>query len=289
MPCGLVRASPVTGHQPDLWLVCRYWNKALLHSLVKAKQQGGRVIYFMDDDLLDPGAWTGLPWRYRWKLYAWAYRYKKQIESFADEVWVSTEYLAQKYPHLKPKVLSPLPLVGTKSPEQSDAVHVSYHGSAAHGMDLDWLMPIMARVLQLDSQIHFELFGDKRVAQRFRDLPRTVVMHPLPWPQYQAYTHSRQADIGLAPLLPSPFNAARGPTKWFDYARMGAVGVYTDAPAYKDFVRHGVDGYLLANDPDLWVKTIVGLADDMKKRRQMMAAINERLKNLKDTDEFAGS
>jgi glycosyltransferase involved in cell wall biosynthesis len=94
------------------------------------------------------------------------------------------------------------------------------------------------------------------------------------WPQYLAYTQSRKADIGLAPLLPSRFNAARGATKWMDYARMGAVGIYTDVQPYSEHVRHGVNGLLLPNEPEVWVQNILDLADNTELREQMRIAAN---------------
>jgi hypothetical protein len=97
------------------------------------------------------------------------------------------------------------------------------------------------------------------------------------WPQYLAYTQSRKADIGLAPLLPSKFNAARGATKRMDYARMGAVGIYTDVQPYSDHVQHANDGWLLPNDPAVWVKTILELADNTALRAEMRLAVQTRL------------
>jgi hypothetical protein len=61
-----------------------------------------------------------------------------------------------------------------------------------------------------------------------------------------------------------------------DYARMGAVGVFTDAPAYQDCVRHGVTGLLLPNEPEVWVQAILGLAEDSALRDQF--CIDNRLK-----------
>jgi hypothetical protein len=48
--------------------------------------------------------------------------------------------------------------------------------------------------------------------------------------------------------------------KFYDYARMGAAGVYTDAAPYRGFVRDGVDGLLLPNEPARWVEALAALA-----------------------------
>jgi hypothetical protein len=82
------------------------------------------------------------------------------------------------------------------------------------------------------------------------------------WENYLTFTASQPADIGLAPLLPGAFNAARGAVKFYDYARMGAAGIYTDVEPYRGFVRNGVDGLLLPNEPQRWIDAIAALAQD---------------------------
>jgi hypothetical protein len=223
---------------------------------------------------LDPLAWGGLPWRYRFKLFSQAFIHKRQLLAVADEVWVSTPYLQNKYAHLNPMLVIAKPTPATTQTQHDSAVLVCYHGTASHTAEFKWLLPIMQEVLERNPRVHFELFANAHTAKLFRQLPRTAVLHPMSWPQYLAYTQSRKADIGLAPLLPSQFNAARGATKWMDYARMGAVGVFTDAPAYQDCVRHGVNGLLLPNTPEVWVQNILDLVNNTELREQMRIAAN---------------
>ena len=77
--------------------------------------------------------------------------------------------------------------------------------------------------------------------------------------------------------MPGAFNAARGPTKFYDYARMGAAGLYSDVAPYRGFVRDGVDGLLLDNDPERWAEAILALALDAEKRAGLAAAARQRL------------
>lgn len=268
---GLLVGVNRANHNPEMLLICRYVNAKQLQCLSEQKRLGIKVVYFMDDDLFDPAVWTGLPWRYQWKLFRWAYSYKRQILALADEVRVSTAYLFNKYSHLQPKLVQAKTSPKTSTTQHDQAVLVCYHGTASHQAEFKWLLPIMQEVLQRGPHIHFELFGDQRINHLYKDLPRTAVLHPMTWPQYLAYTQTRQADIGLAPLTPIPFNAARGAVKCMDYARMGAVGVYSDVPAYNQEVSHDHDGLLLPNSPALWVQTILDLADNPSHRARMQS------------------
>ena len=276
---GLLQGINPSSKQPEVSIVCRYVNAKQLHQLRTHKQQGIKTIYFMDDDLLDPLAWGGLPWRYRFKLFTQAFMHKRQLLALADAVWVSTPHLQNKYAHLKPMLVTAKLTPATTHSQHDSAVLVCYHGTASHVAEFKWLLPIMQEVLQRNPLIHFEVFADAQTAKLFRQLPRTSVLHPMTWPQYLAYTQSRKADIGLAPLLPSRFNAARGATKWMDYARMGAVGIYTDVAPYSDHVHHANDGLLLPNTPELWVQQILDLAGDPAKRLQMRLAVQDKFKS----------
>ena len=276
-----IHSGLILGHyrqtsRPAVCVICRYLSSMLKSAVNKQKRLGCRIIYFMDDDLFDPLAWSELPWKYRWKLFRSTLIHKNFILDSMDELWVSTPYLADKYAYLNPILLSPSPLDSEAQPSKNDIIRVCYHGTASHAAEQDWLYPMIQQLLDANKNIHFELFGDNKIAKRFRQLPRTIVLHPMPWHQYLSYTQGHKADIGLAPMLTSLFNAARGPTKWFDYARMGAVGVYSDVSAYNSFVRDGVDGLLLPNNPSLWLKTILDLANDNSKRLQLCESIQLR-------------
>lgn len=124
--------------------------------------------------------------------------------------------------------------------------------------------------------VHFEVFGAPAVNAALKRLPRVSVLQPMTWPNYLSFTASQRRDLALAPLLPSAFNASRGPTKFYDYARMGAVGLYSDRPAYRGFIEDGVDGLLLDNDPALWVDAILDLVADSAKRAAMASAVMRR-------------
>jgi hypothetical protein len=235
---------------------------------------GGKLIYFMDDDLMDPAALVGLPPAYAKKIRKLTINQRSTLESLCSEFWVSSSYLAEKYREWSPKLLAPRPAMANLL--QVSGTAVCYHGTASHQAELNWLAPIITAVQAAKPDTQFEVFGDHSVNKLYRDIPRVSILHPMSWSNYLSYTASVRRDIALAPLLPNPFNAARGPTKFFDFARMGAVGIYTDVEPYRGFVRDGEDGLLLPNDPALWERTIVELVEDEPRRRRMAEAARQR-------------
>ncbi len=227
-------------------------------------KSSSRIIYFMDDDLLDPAALSHLPKKYRVKIIKHSAAQHHWITEYCDEFWVSTPYLANKYEHLNPIIVIAKPsslLLASRQP-----VKIAYHGSSSHRAEKLWLREVINGVLASCPHVSFEIFGEHDIYKLYRDLPNVSVLHPMNWQNYLSYTSTHRVDIGLAPLLDSPFNLARGAIKFYDFVRMGAVGIYTNRAPYSDIVEQNINGILLENDPQLWIKTIVLLAEQTQKR-----------------------
>lgn len=268
-PDGLIAAACC-----ETIIIARYLSKPWVAPLRRFRAKGGRVVYFMDDDLMDPAATVGLPSNYAKKIRHLATRHRQVLESLCNEFWVASPHLAEKYRAWSPRLLAPRPALTQILAMQ--ATTLCYHGTASHQAELEWLVPVIAQVQAAQAATSFEVFGDHATNRMFRSLPRVAVLHPMSWTNYLAYTASTKRDIALAPLLPQLFNAGRGPTKFFDFARMGAVGIYTDVAPYRGFIRDGVDGVLLPNEPALWMRTICELAADAPRRQRMARAAQER-------------
>jgi len=261
-----------------LVVISRYLPSKWLGLLEQLRRQGATIAYFMDDDLFDLRALQGLPWRYKWKIVSRALTHKRFLRHLCGEVWVSTSYLADKYAYLHPVLLQPM--LSPKTLETPKSLHVCYHGTASHQKEIEWLLPIVKAVQERTDHIHFELFGTRVVQKLFGRIPRVAIVHPMSWPNYLSYTSVQRRDLALAPLRPSAFNAGRGPLKFFDYARMGAVGLYSDRPPYRGFIREGVDGLLLAHDHEVWTDAVLQLAQDSERRRRMASAVQLRVAEM---------
>jgi hypothetical protein len=271
-------SESVSAADGRLVVISRYLPHRWLRVVEDASRRGVKVVYFMDDDLFDVRALGGLPWRYRWKIVSRALLHRRRLERLGVQWWVSTAHLASKYASLNPLCLTPM-----ASPEtagRKTGLHVCYHGTASHRREIAWLAPVIEAVQARVDHVHFELFGTRAVQHMFGRLPRVSVLHPMTWSNYVSYTASQRRDLALAPLLDGAFNAGRGPTKFYDYARMGAVGLYSDRPPYRGFIQDGRDGLLLEGDPALWVEALLDLARDHEKRERMALEVRQRVDAL---------
>jgi glycosyltransferase involved in cell wall biosynthesis len=263
----------------DAVVFVRYVPKAWQAWVEQRRAQLAGLALLIDDDLFDLSAAAAMPWRYRWKLARLATWRQGWLRRFGAELWVSTPYLADKYADWQPRLLTPQPL---PAPTEADPTVVFYHGSASHRAEIEWLAPIVREALAQAPTLAFEIIGDARVNRLYRGLPRTSVAHPLGWENYLAFCQRGPRHIGLAPLLPGAFNAARSTVKFYDIERCGAAGIYSNRPPFADFVRPGEDGLLLDNDPALWLDAILRLAADPALRLRIAQAAARRVAALRN-------
>lgn len=226
-----------------------------------------RLVFFMDDDLFDWRSFRGMPWRYQRKLFRFAWRHQRWLKQMGAELWVSSPWLAVKYESWNPKVIPPAnPHPPAELTPQTPMKTFFYHGSASHRDELAWLVPVVEKVLAARDDVCFEVIGDRRVKDKFGHLHGVQVVHPMGWRSYQKFIRQPRM-VGLAPLLSSPFNAARSPTKFYDITAAGAVGLYADTPVYQRLVSHGANSLLLPMDqPQLWAEEIVRLLSSPARR-----------------------
>lgn len=249
---------------PKAWRLLISENRAVLKSLY----------FFMDDDVLDFKASTGMPLHYRWKLFNLAYRHQVWLKKQNAQIWVSTSYLKEKYQAWSPKIIEPKPLGVIKK-----SVKVFYHGSASHNAEIEWLLPVIKTVLERNSHVCFEIIGGQSVYKLFKGVPRVQVIHPMGWEAYQHFIAQPGRDIGLAPLLDNAFNRARSYTKVFDITQAGAVGIYSEGSESACYISSKLyiedseteAGYVLPLDQSLWIERIEWLANHDDERDQMVS------------------
>jgi glycosyltransferase involved in cell wall biosynthesis len=261
----------------SLVVFVRYVPSAWADLVDRARPRLRRLVFFMDDDVLDARASVGMPWRYRFKLLRLAASRRRWLQRQGAELWVSTPYLQQKYAGWLPKLIAPTAAVAPGATRR-----VFYHGSASHTAEIRWLRPVMEATLRRDERLVFEIFGGRDVYRLYQGVPRVTVIHPMRWPTYQALVSMSGRHVGLAPLLDLPFNRGRSYTKFFDITQCGAVGVYASGSACAEVVRDGVEGLVAEMEQEAWVDAILRLTADEPQRQAMLSSAQTRLIELSE-------
>lgn len=250
---------------PVVLVFVRYISKDWQQWVRRHQARVQQLVFFMDDDLFDLTATQGLPVRYRFKLARLSWRKQRWLQAQQALLWVSTDYLQQKYAQWQPEVLYP------KYPQPNDQqLTLFYHGSASHRAEVLWLKPVIEEVLRRQPALSFEIIGDALVNRWFRHIPRVHVLHPMSWASYRALLARGGRAIGLAPLLDGPFNQARSHTKFYDITAAGAVGIYANHPVYQGVIQPDVNGLLVEMDKTSWVDAIERLVSEADTRERLI-------------------
>jgi hypothetical protein len=146
---------------------------------------------------------------------------------------------------------------------------VFYHATASHRAEIEWLFPVIEEILAKAPHIEFEIVGDVKTRKLYQKLPRTTIVSPMSWLEYQKFLTEPERrkirSIGLAPHLQTPFNAARSYTKVFDIERAGAVGVlaekgpWSKAGEVLDLSRH----WLMPMERQAWVDGVLRVSQTL--------------------------
>lgn len=267
--------------QPLLVIVSRYVTEAWLRALERRRHRLARVAFFTDDDLPAMIRDPELPTAARGKVAAHYGRHVERLSDLAGEVWVSTPAIARRYPGARAAVLPPLPEAGPAPPAPEAERRVVYHGTDAHPRERRFVLEVARALKALGVRATFEITGDPDLRRACADLDNLEVVDQAPWPQYLSRQRNRTAALSLAPLFPSAVNDARAPVKVFDAARLGAAGLFADAPTYRGFAVDGVNGLLLPMEAQTWSRAIADLLGDPARRRALTAAAAEGLSALR--------
>lgn len=236
------------------------------------------IIVHIDDDLFELPVTVGVE-RYRGGRHPRRIQALRTALRSADLVITATSALAERLAPMAGHSRIGWLENGTggqawpRTPKPAGApVVVGYMGSASHGPDLELVAPALEALLSRRGDVRVELFGSiarQPVAER---LPAAVVRHDVTIGDYAAFKARLRAlewDIGLAPLLASPYNLGKTATKWAEYAEAGAAVIASDLEVYRPMIAWGAAAPAA---PRQWTQVLGRLADERALRRSLVAA-----------------
>lgn len=171
----------------------------------------------------------------------------------AREVWFSTLALATLYDDvaapfcIRPNALDPRFWRDYRTPVNTaftaNKIRFIYMGTTTHHDDLTMVLPAFERLAQTHpGQFDLTLVGVTATPPqadwlRVLSLPREAGGYPA---FARFITRERAFDVGIAPLTPTDFNAAKSDIKFLDYSAMGLLSVVSDGPVYRDCIEENL-------------------------------------------------
>ena len=228
-----------------------------------------KLVYETDDDVfsVEPVNWPAYSQFAREDVRD-AVRHSLEV---ADLVTVSTAPLAEVMREHNPNVavlpnMVPAMVLDLPAPA-GDRPAIGWHGGASHGLDIQVVGQPLRRFLDKHPGWDAVLFG-----QDYRPTVRHERCGYIPWLHVNdnpaGFYGSLDWDIGLAPVQYTEFNKSKSYIKCLEYAARGIPVIATDIEPYREFVLHGVTGFLVKGDHE-WFKYMCELAADEGLRQSM--------------------
>lgn len=224
----------------------------LFEIIKKAKSQGVRIVYDIDDRLdsipadNQAGSVYGTP--------------EKQAEilsmlRIADLVTVSTEPLAE---HLRECGIENVRVVRNqmtanvaprRHPPNPAFTRILWAGSPTHKHDLAIVAPAIRNILKRHAgKVRFTCMGE-RLPEALADCYDYVdLKEPVDFADYHDTIASIAADFGIAPLQVNPFNDSKSAIKALEYASAGYPMLLSPVGEYPNIVADGFPAVLVADD-----------------------------------------
>lgn len=166
--------------------------------------------------------------------------------------------------------------------KNTNGIVVGYMGSVSHHDDLALVLPAIKKIMEKYPKVGFQLLGQltfdqaKDVFKNWKQSLRKRIVMVRPTGNFQdfpEYFSAQGWDIGIAPLIDSPFNRSKSHIKWMEYSMYKIPTVASRVyPYYKDIygvdtIIDGVNGLLC--EPDEWEKKLSLLIENKELRKKL--------------------
>lgn len=266
---------------PSLMVFCRYSGPHAEYMTEWARCNGVPVLFHIDDDLLNIPIELGEA-KHAYHNHPARLATVRHLLNTSELVYCSNSNLRER-----------LTALGARSPLTSGKIYASGHvlspaknkpvlkmgymASADHAHNLEMIKPAVVEFLRRNPAVHFELFGSIPKLSEFEEFGDRVSKCP-PIANYERFMESFAAlewDIGICPLVRTPFNVVKSNTKWVEYTSVGAAVIASRDTVYDDCCAG--DCGILAETHEEWLAALERLAQNPTLRYEQVRRAQEKL------------
>lgn len=240
----------------------------------RARHPHNRLVYETDDDLfsIDKANWAA------YEAYSKPVP-KEAIEGYcalSDIVTVSCRTLGDlhiEHGARKVAILTnciPGYVLGLPHKEFSRRPRIGWIGGGSHMADIQECVPAVRRFLNKNADWDLYLGGtDYRPTFNPRDWSQMSFTDWKPiHKDERAYYKTIDFDIGIAPVRDTAFGRSKSYLKALEFNARGIPVVASDVQPYREYIQHGVNGFLAKNEKE-WSTYLRLLAGDPGLRESM--------------------
>jgi tetratricopeptide (TPR) repeat protein len=201
--------------------------------ILRRRDMGLPTVYEVTDNVLGVGDWLPPTHPTRSPLTRQSLLYHAYL---ADSTQMLVPALADLFSTVNPRsiLLSPHSPFPAEVPAKPPGFVFGWSGSRSHSASLAAAAPAVIELCRRHPEATFAFMGDRQVFdEHFGAIaPEQRQLHPFgTWEEQQRFVGG--LHVGIAPMRPSPFNAARSDTRVGLYAGHGVAAVLEDAPPHR--------------------------------------------------------
>lgn len=266
-----------------------------------AQKHGKKVVIDCDDNYLDIPKSNMLYDRFKEGKKDRAFL--STVLSFADAIVTTTEPLKKRlFDHIKSihgieKNVVVIPNFNDvrdwdyKPAKRSKKdIIIGYSGSNSHHDDLAMVMPSIVKIMRKYPNVRFQclgVVGTSDVDKAYKGIEKAIldrmdlVGATETFKEYPEWLSKQKWNIGICPLVDTPFTRAKSHIKWMEYSMFGIpviasrVYPYSMQCAGKDVVRDGETGLLVRDNE--WFDAFEQLILNSGKRMMLADSAKEQI------------
>ena len=201
--------------------------------ILRRRERGLPTVYEVTDNVLGVGDWLPSTHLTRSPLARQSFLYHAHL---ADATQMLVPALAELFAEVNPRsiLLSPHTPFPDELPRKPPGFVFGWSGSRSHSASLAASAPAVVELCRRHPDATFAYMGDRGVFdEHFGAIaPEQRRLHPFSeWEEQLRFVGG--LHVGIAPMRPSPFNAARSDTRVGLYAGHGVAAVLEDAPPHR--------------------------------------------------------
>lgn len=243
---------------------------AVIHQWWRGLFRHSKLVYELDDDPFEIECSNPAVAAYGSRVSQDSIAHCIEISAL---VTASTEPLAERMRKINPNVVVlknriDESMLSIERPRR-EKLTIGWAGGASHREDIKVCAYGLRKTLDHHPEVEAHFIG-----ANFTDLIRKPVRFTR-WAQRTTdYYKLIDFDIGIAPLAPTVFAAAKSHIKALEYSALGIPVIASDVAPYRDFIIDGVTGWIVRRDHE-WAVRLRELICDEAMRTEMGSKARE--------------
>ncbi len=269
----IVRRGPYVFSTRDCLVIVRYITARELQ-WIGGESRFERIYYVLDDMLPLAEQCEDLPFDYRARLASFARDGLLRILDLQPTIVAPSQAILDLFPRHCTELIDPCWLTVAEdfrhfraSGAARGPIKLAFLGTRSHGAGLDFLTPVLERLLRGRDDMRCTIFWGKHAPPALERRAGIDNRAPLSWTAFKRFLARERFHVVLAPLPDTPFNRGRSLTKLMDAAAVGAAGVFSERAPFNRSIVPEATGLLLPDDAGVWSSEIGRLAADLSRAR----------------------